>query len=110
MKGINLEFNNLDYASHVEVIAERLSTAHNPEIAKIRGEFFDKEFEFLRGKLKDQEILVAGCGLGHDSIELAKQNKRVVGIDLFKDFIDIAKVEAKKLGVQNLEFKMVKSI
>lgn len=95
----------LEYKKLVKTIIERLTTAHDSAKAKIRGIFFEKEYEFFRKHIKNQIVLVAGSGLGHDSFEIAKQNKKVVGVELLRELVGIAKEKLEKLGFKNIEFK-----
>jgi len=83
-----------------KIIKKRLEVAHNPRIAKIRGEFFQREYSFFKRYIKNQRVLIAGAGLGHDSFELAKYNKEVIGIELLKDLVKESKKIANKRGVK----------
>jgi len=65
---------SLHYEHSIETIVSRLTLAHNPEIARIRAEFFNEENEFFRQNIVNQNVLVAGSGLGHDSFQLAQYN------------------------------------
>lgn len=84
---------------HWELIRKYLLRAHNSRIAKIRGAFFREEYALLRSKIKNQNVLVAGCGLGHDAFVLAKHNS-VIGIDIIKPFVNEAQQRAKKKGLK----------
>jgi ubiquinone/menaquinone biosynthesis C-methylase UbiE len=95
----------LEYKKLVKTIIERLTTAHDSTKAKIRGMFFQKENQFFKEHIKNQRVLVAGSGLGHDSFELARYNKKIVGIELLKELINIAQEKLKKFGLRNIEFK-----
>lgn len=88
----------LEYSKSAKTILERLKVAHNPKIAKIRAEFFEKENNFFRKHIRNQRVLVSGSGLGHDSFELAKYNKEIVGVELLRPLIGIAKKRSKKKG------------
>ena len=95
----------LEYEKLVETIIKRLTTAHDSTKAKIRGIFFKKEYEFLKKHIKNQIVLIAGSGLGHDSFELAKKNKKIIGIELLQELVEISKERLNKLGFKNIEFK-----
>lgn len=87
----------LDYTKFNNIY-EKLTLAHNPKIAKIRGEFLKKESQFFRQYINNQKVLVAGSGLGHDSIELGRYNKEVLGIELFQNLLESSKqYETKKI-------------
>jgi len=57
----------LDYKLSTENIKQRLLVAHDPNQAVIRGKFFEAEYTFFREHIRNQRVLVAGSGLGHDS-------------------------------------------
>ncbi len=95
----------LEYKKLVKTIIKRLTTAHDSSKAKIRGIFFQKEYEFLKKHIKNQVVLIAGSGLGHDSFELAKQNKEIVGIELLQELVEISKKRLNKLGFKNIKFQ-----
>lgn len=64
-----------------KLVFDRLLVAHSNK-AVIRAKFFEKEFAFFKKHIKDKNVFVAGSGLGQDSIELAKYNHNVVGVEL----------------------------
>ena len=53
---------------------------------------------------KEKEVLDVGCGVGRLSFWLAKRSKKVIGIDYSDPLIEIAKYEAKKRKIKNVEF------
>jgi len=60
---------------------------------------------FLRNRCQDKKILDYGCGNGIHSIWLAKYGAQVIGIDLSKFSLQIARERAKKTGLENkIEF------
>ena len=71
----------------------------------IRKNFFLAEYSFLKKHIKNKKVLVAGSGLGHDSIEIAKNNKEVVGIELIKEYVGIAKKKVEEQRIKNVIFK-----
>jgi len=93
-----------EYAKHIDKVMQALQTAHDLGIAKIRGGMIEKENEFFRMHIKDQRVIVAGSGLGHDAFELARYNKDVIGIDFIKPFVDYANEAKRDLGMWNTEF------
>ena len=95
----------LEYEKLVEIIIKRLTIAHDSTKAKIRGIFFKKEYEFFKKYIKNQIVLIVGSGLGHDSFELAKQNKEIIGIELLQRLVEISKEKLNKLGFKNIKFK-----
>lgn len=96
---------SLEYELNVENIIQRLEIAHNPKQAIIRGQFFEAEYTFFLENIKNSNILVAGSGLGHDSFELAQYNKQVIGIELLKPLVILAKKEAEVRGLKNIIFE-----
>jgi len=42
----------VNYHSNTEKIAQMLRNAHNPEVCKIRKDFFDAEFSFLKSRIQ----------------------------------------------------------
>lgn len=94
-----LNYQSLDY------IRQRLEVSHDPRQSIIRGKFFQSEYQFFRKHIRNQNVLVAGSGLGHDSIELAKYNKSVVGVELIKVFFEESQKRIKNLRLKNIEFQ-----
>ena len=84
------------------------STGYTDEIIH---KFDDKIrwYSFLReGNLKRGEVILdAGCNHGAWSIRLAKMGLKVTGIDLIKEAIEVAKINADKESVI-VEFKTIK--
>lgn len=72
------------------------------DTAKIREEQIDFLLTYLKLK-KTDKILDLACGFGRHSIELAKLGYDVTGLDYSKDFITLAKQNAKEQGV-NVQF------
>jgi len=89
---------------------ERLTTANNPKISKIRAEFFVKENNFLEKYLKNKFVLVAGSGLGHDSFRIAEYAKKVIGVDILQKLVDhsIKNNKQKNLSFELGDFKNLK--
>jgi len=96
---------DLKYKELVPVIIQRLKAAHDPKRAKIRALFFKTEHKFFERHIRNKKVLIAGSGLGDDSFELARYNKRVVGVELLKDLIVLSRKRLKKRpGLKNLSF------
>mgnify|MGYP001614302780 CR=1 FL=1 len=95
----------LNYKKLANLAFEALTSAHNPKKAKIRGYFFKKEYQFFRKHIRNKRVLVAGSGLGHDSFEIAKYNKKVVGVNILKKLLDISKKRVKEMGIKNVKFE-----
>ena len=94
----------LDYKLSADNIKERLLAAHDPDMAVIRGQFFKAEYNFFRSNIKNQKVLVAGSGLGHDSFELAGYNLLVVGVESLESFIEYSRKRAEELRLKNVIF------
>ncbi len=90
----------------VSLIIKHLNHAHDPKVARIRDNFFEKENRFFKKHIQNEVVLVAGCGIGHDSFELAKYNTRVIGVDILEPLILMARSLANKKGIKNVQFLM----
>jgi SAM-dependent methyltransferase len=53
----------------------------------------------------DSLVLDVGCGTGRYALAIAKHCKSVIGVDLSPRMLDIAREQAKELGISNVEFK-----
>lgn len=62
-----------------------------------------KVFDIL-GDVRGLKVLDAGCGTGRWSIEFAKRGAIVVGVDISKEAIKLAKKRALKSNVKNVVF------
>ncbi|MGB9810639.1 MAG: methyltransferase domain-containing protein, partial [Dictyoglomus turgidum] len=71
-----------------------------PERTRKEVDFLESTLAIKRGYL----ILDLGCGFGRHTLELGKRGYRAIGIDRSEDLIEIAKEEAKKEKVFNVEF------
>lgn len=81
------------YTKDVEILD--LNNLNRAE--KIELSFFLK----LLGNIKNKKILDLGCGTGRWGLQLAKNAKEVVGIDISKHSIQVANRTAKKNGIAN---------
>lgn len=64
--------------------------------------FLKKDEKFI---LDDKSILDLGCGTGRNSNYLADLGNRVIGIEISKTAIDLAKKRAKELGI-NVDYRL----
>lgn len=96
----------LDYENDPQNIIDRLEMAHNPQQSIIRGKFFEKEYNFFKENISNKRVLVAGSGLGHDSFELAKYNKEVIGIEILKDLVNVANSKLREISFKNVSFNV----
>lgn len=64
--------------------------------------FLKKEEKF---QVEDKNILDLGCGTGRNANYLADMGNNVIGIEISKTAINIAKERAKKLGV-NVDYRL----
>ena len=95
---------SLNYPDNVDVIIKRLNSAHNPEVSKIRTDFFMEENRFLRDNISGESVIVAGSGLGHDTFELSRYNSEVLGIEILRPLVEISQNKARELGINNVRF------
>lgn len=64
--------------------------------------------DFLKDKCQGKKILDYGCGNGIHSVWLAQYGARVVGIDLSKNSLEVAKKRIRKQGLDNkVEFLLM---
>jgi len=69
-----------------------------------------QEVEFIlesTGAVAGNSFIDVGCGPGRHSLELARRDMRVHGIDVSQDFIDIAQHQANKESLTDAEFSRV---
>ena len=65
----------------------------------------DAYVEMLRSHLlPDADVLEIGCGHGELTLDIAPLCKTVLAYDRVASFIDIARREASRRGVENVEF------
>jgi SAM-dependent methyltransferase len=81
----------MDYKALGKDLIQLLDNAHNPSVAKIRGEFFKAEYKFFRENILEERVLVLGSGLGHDAFELCNHyDRKVVGLEIIKELLEEA--------------------
>ncbi len=75
----------------------------------------DKNFTYrnivklLNKYAEGRDIIDIGCGVGTLDFYLASKGKKVLGLDISRNAIEIAKINAKKLGVsESITFKVSK--
>lgn len=59
-----------------------LDRVHNPDIAYIRGRFFQLENTYFQNYIRDANVVCFGSGLGHEVFELAGYNQTVLGVEI----------------------------
>lgn len=94
----------VNYHCNTDKIAQMLRNSHNPQICKIRKDFFDAEFSFLRTHIQGKNVLIAWSGLWHDSFALAEYCKYITGIELLQNFVDEANKSLKASNYKNIGF------
>jgi len=82
--------------------AEKWDASYGKYGDSYRQNIFNPSLFPLLGNVKGRKILDAGCGAGYLSRLLAEKGAKVTGIDLSKEFIEIAKRYEKKepLGIR----------
>jgi 2-polyprenyl-3-methyl-5-hydroxy-6-metoxy-1,4-benzoquinol methylase len=74
--------------------------------------YANTKYQILLRHLEGEQglsILNAGCGSGEFSFQLAARGHRVLGIDPAPDYIDLARLNAERAGIDNCSF-LVSSI
>lgn len=89
------------YKENEDEVLKYLILVNDPLLSKKRRYFLKSEYDFFRKNIKNKNVLVAGSGLGHDSAELSKYNKEVVGVEFLKSLCNYSK---KKFKIKNLKF------
>lgn len=89
----------------VSRIEKMLKVAHDPRHSPIRAKFFEKEYRFFHRHIQNQVVLVAGSGLGHDTFELASNNKHVIGIEILPPLVQLAQLHARQKHITHVEFR-----
>lgn len=103
------------WASDYNLAFQKEAQEKNPLQRLINFLFRRKTFYFrnkhledliLDLKVKNKKILDIGCGSGQTALFAARQGAQVVGLDVSKEMIHVAKKNAKKAGLSSLtEFK-----
>lgn len=78
-------------------------------LIRSKDPYANAKYDILLGWLKEKKVktvLNAGCGSGEFSFILASHGYDVVGIDLDKDYIKLAKKNRERLGYKNLRFEV----
>lgn len=67
----------------------------------------DRVWPAMLAEIRGARILDVGCGFGKLTLDVAKRNpnSKVFGIDLFDSQIEQARMNARVLGIPNVEFK-----
>lgn len=97
---------SLEYQKSADIIIKRLESAHDIKRKHIRKDFFKAENKFFQAYIKNKKVLIAGSGLGHDTFELAKYNKEVIGIEIVEYFLDYSIDKLKELKLNNVKLKL----
>lgn len=98
---------DFDYSEeNYEFVLESIKRGRDKNVCKIRAEIYGLENKFFSDRIRDKNVLVAGSGLGHDSFELAKYNKLVVGVDLLEGLVQKSRKLALEKGLDNVSFEV----
>jgi 2-polyprenyl-3-methyl-5-hydroxy-6-metoxy-1,4-benzoquinol methylase len=82
---------------------------YNDLLIRSQDPYANAKYEVLLEWLEKENvntILNAGCGSGEFSFILASHGYEVVGIDMDKDYIDLAKKNGKRMGFNKLRFEV----
>ena len=92
-------------AKYCKIPLESISNLEeNQDLLKIKVEHERNKIFDLLFLTKDMSVLDLGAGVGNWSCEFAKNCKKVYAVEYSKKLIDIAKLEAKKKGINNIKF------
>ncbi len=87
-----------ELAKYYDVIYKEYLESHVPKLVNAYVECFKR---FAKREVKD--VLDIACGTGGPTIELARRGYSVVGADLHREVIELAKEKVRDLGL-NIEF------
>lgn len=69
-------------------------------------EFIEKTLPDFRQRIAGKDVLDFGCGLGHQTVAMARAGARsVTGVDLPRSFLQTRWDELRKLGLNNINFR-----
>ena len=88
----------------VDYLDPEIAREYNKEHQKFRN--FEDETEDLVQMLRitpEDTVLDFGCGTGGIALNLTKYCKRVIGVDISSEMLDILKEKAKKQEITNIE-------
>lgn len=79
-----------------------------PKYYRVVGESDEYYKDYIATHGRGQRVLDYGCGLGHRSLFLGRSGAAsVVGVDLSEVAIEKARAEARREGIDNLEFQVM---
>ncbi|WP_321423358.1 class I SAM-dependent methyltransferase [uncultured Methanobacterium sp.] len=88
----------------VDYLDPEIAREYNKEHQKFRN--FEDETESIvqiLGITLDDTVLDFGCGTGGIALNMAKYCKKVIGVDISREMLDILEEKAKKENVNNIE-------
>jgi len=102
-----MKYQTIENIEFSKYLLTALLNAHNPSIAKIRVDFFKKEYYYFQNNIINKTVFDAGCGLGHEAIELAKYNTKIHAVDINEYLIKYAKQNIKNNNITNVKLDVL---
>ncbi len=90
--------------SGVDYLDPKIAYEYDKEHQKFRN--FEEESEIIAKKLNitpDDTVLDFGCGTGGIALNLAKYTRKVIGVDISMEMINILEDKAKEHNINNVE-------
>ncbi|HMK53398.1 MAG TPA: class I SAM-dependent methyltransferase [Methanobacteriaceae archaeon] len=90
--------------SGVDYLDPQIAREYDNEHQKFRN--FEVESEQIiqnLGITPDDTVLDFGCGTGGIALNLAKHSKKVIGVDISQEMLDILEKKAQKQNINNIE-------
>jgi ubiquinone/menaquinone biosynthesis C-methylase UbiE len=105
----------LDQEANKEFFLKAESLNYNPNDKWVGG-YVEYEWDHSRHifertelDLQNKNVLEVGCNMGATSIILSLLGAKVTAIDVNNEYIELAKLNAKRYGVNNIDFILVKN-
>ncbi len=116
----SLRNSNMDYKQYQKQAWDSLATRHDnthplraviSKDSDLTNYYFDKTTKRLLNRTIDLHpnwvILDLGCGIGRLSLWFASRAKKIIGVDISPEMINIAKGRATSCNLSNIEFLVI---
>lgn len=90
--------------SGVDYLNPKIAQEYDEEHQKFRN-FEDETAQIVKrlGITSDDTVLDFGCGTGGITLNLAKYSRKVIGVDISREMLDVLREKAEKQEVNNIE-------